>query len=340
MKKGSTKTLIRNFILFIALIVLTLWVILKDQSITAITDVLKNVKITYVYIGIGCMTIYLFLEGINMRRTLRALNEKVSIMQAFKYSLIGFFFSSITPAASGGQPMQIYYMHKDKIAVSNSTLALLINLTSMQISTISIAIISLIYNYSYVNDIIRACVIIGILLNSSALVLLVIGVFTKRLSRGLIKLAFRLLKVFKVKNITQKKYKLVRELKKYQDSAKYIKENKPLMLKTLATTIVQFTIYYSIAYWTYKALGFSGRGIVEITTMQAVLFASVSGIPSPGAVGVSEGIFIEIFRNIYSTNIIKSATLLNRGVNFYLFVLISGIVVIINQMRIKDDLKE
>ena len=141
MKKGSTKTLIRNFMLFIALILLTLWVILKDQSITAITDVLKNVKLTYVYIGIGCMAIYLFLEGINLRRTLRALNEKVSIMQAFKYSLIGFFFSSITPAASGGQPMQIYYMHKDKIAVSNSTLALLINLTSMQISTISIAII-------------------------------------------------------------------------------------------------------------------------------------------------------------------------------------------------------
>ena len=67
--------------------------------------------------------------------------------------------------------------------------------------------------------------------------------------------------------------------------------------------------------------------------MQAVLFATVSGIPSPGAVGVSEGAFIEIFRNIYPTNMIKSVTLLHRGINFYLFVLISGIVVIVNDIK-------
>ena len=132
MKKGNTKKLIRNFIVFVGLIFLTLWVILKDQSITEIVDVLDNVKMQYVIIGIVCMAVYLILEGVNMRRTLKALGEKVTFMQSVKYSLIGFFFSSITPAASGGQPMQIYYMHKDKISVANSTLALLINLTSMQ----------------------------------------------------------------------------------------------------------------------------------------------------------------------------------------------------------------
>ena len=36
MKKGNTKKLIRNFIVFVGLIFLTLWVILKDQSITDI----------------------------------------------------------------------------------------------------------------------------------------------------------------------------------------------------------------------------------------------------------------------------------------------------------------
>ena len=136
MKKGSIKKIIRNFIVFVGLIFLTLWVILKDQSITEILDVLNNVTMKYVYIGIACMAVYLVLEGVNIRRTLKALGEKTTYIQCIKYSLIGFFFSSITPAASGGQPMQIYYMHKDKIKVANSTLALLINLTSMQITTI------------------------------------------------------------------------------------------------------------------------------------------------------------------------------------------------------------
>ena len=72
--------------------------------------------------------------------------------------------------------------------------------------------------------------------------------------------------------------------------------------------------------------------------MQAVLFATVSGIPSPGAVGVSEGAFMEIFRNVYLKSMMSSAVLLNRGINFYLFVIISAIVTLVN--HIKSDSEE
>ena len=333
MKKGNTKKLIRNFIVFVGLIFLTLWVILKDQSITEILDVLDNVRMQYVVIGIICMAVYLILEGVNMRRTLKALGEKVTFMQSVKYSLIGFFFSSITPAASGGQPMQIYYMHKDKISVANSTLALLINLTSMQITTITLAIFSLIVNYKFMNNVLIVLFIVGISLNATALLLLLISILSKRLSKGLIKIAIIFMKIFRVKNRFSKEKKILKELKMYQASAKYVKGNRKLILRIFITTIIQFSIYYSIAYWTYRSLGFNGSNIFELTTMQSVLFATVSGIPSPGAVGVSEGAFIEIFRNIYPTHMIKSATLLHRGINFYLFVLISGIVVIINDIK-------
>ena len=337
MKKGNTKKMIRNFGIFIALIILTLWVILKDQSITEIIDVFSNVKMQYVYIGIICMAIYLILEGVNIKRTLKTLGEKVTFIQSIKYSLIGFFFSSITPAASGGQPMQIYYMHKDRISVANSTLALLINLTSMQITTITLAIFSLIVNYRFMNKVLIILFIVGISLNASALVLLLISILSKRLSRALIKFAIRILKMFRVKNRFSKEKTILKELKLYQESAKYVKKNKVLMLKIFITTIIQFSIYYSIAYWTYRALGFSVNNIFELTTMQSVLFATVSGIPSPGAVGVSEGAFIEIFRNIYPVHMIKSATLIHRGINFYLFVLISGIIVIVNDIKSRKE---
>lgn len=330
---GSTKKTIRNFAVFVVLILLTLWVILKDQSITEIIDVFSNVKMQFVFIGILCMVVFLALEGINMRRTLKELGEKTSLKHCIKYSLIGFFFSSITPAASGGQPMQIYYMHKDNISVANSTLALLINLTSMQITTISLAIFSLIINYKFMNRVLIILFCIGIFLNGSALVLLLISILSRRISKALIEFAVKILKFFKVKNLYRKKKKFLKELRLYQDSAKYVKNNRKLMLKIFITTIIQFSIYYSIAYWTYRALGFSQINIFELTTMQSVLFTTVSGIPSPGAVGVSEGAFIEIFRNVYPTNMIKSATLIHRGINFYLFVLISGIVVIVNDIK-------
>lgn len=325
--------LIRNFILFILLIIITFAVLLKGEDITQILNILGSVKIQYVLIGILCMAIYISCEAINIGRSLKTLNEKSTFIQNLKYALIGFFFSAITPAASGGQPMQIYYMHKDKISVSNSTLALLLNLTSMQIITIGFALVSLCFNYQYLNGVLIVFFIVGILLNLSALVLLLIAIISKRLSRGMVHFAEKVLKFFRVKNIDAKKEKLEKELEQYHESAVYIKQNKKIMIKILLTTLVQFFAYYSVTFWTYKALGMNEANILEITSMQSVLFAIVSGIPSPGAVGVTEGAFTEIFRNIYPGAMMSSAILLNRGINFYFFVIFSGIVTIVNHIR-------
>lgn len=335
MKMKKTKKLLRNLIIFIVLIVLTFYIILKDQNTSEILNVLSSVKKEFIIIAIICMCLFMICEAINIGRTLKALNEKSSFLKNLKYTLIGFFFSSITPAASGGQPMQIYYMHKDKISVANSTLALLINLTCVQIVTISVALISLIFNYEYLNGALIGFFILGITLNLSALALLLISIFSKRMTKGIINIVIKILKFFKIKNIEGKQEKLENELTKYQGSATYIKTNKLLILKALITTYIQYMLYYSISYWVYRSFGLTEYNILEILSMQSVVYATVSGIPSPGAVGVSEGAFIEIFKSVYSKTMVNGAMLLSRGVNFYLFVIISSVVVGINAIRDK-----
>ena len=329
------KKYLRNLILFMLIILLTFYIILKDQSITKIIEVLSSIDLKYILIAIICMLIYLICEAINIGRTLKVLGEKSTFYKNIKYAMIGFFFSSVTPAASGGQPMQIYYMNKDKLSVANSTLSLLINLTSMQIVTISIAIISLFFNYEYMNSILIGLFVLGIFLNSTALGLLLVSVFSKRMTKGLINIKIKILEFFKIKNIEDKKNKLENELNKYQSSATYIKSNIKVIVKILITTYIQFLIYYSISYWVYRSFGLKEYNILQIISMQSVLFATVSGIPSPGAVGVSEGGFLEIFRNVYSESILHEAMLLNRGVNFYLFVIISSVIVMLYTVRDK-----
>ena len=71
--------------------------------------------------------------------------------------------------------------------------------------------------------------------------------------------------------------------------------------------------------------------------MQSVLYATVSGIPSPGAVGVTEAAFMGIFKNVYPEEIISSAVLLNRGINFYLFLIISGVITAVNHLLVRSD---
>ena len=334
---AKNKRTIKNLIIFILLIILTFYIILKDQDITEIAKVLQSVKLEYVLIAIIAMLIYFFLETVNMGRTLKTLNEKSSFMQNLKYVLIGFFFSAITPAASGGQPMQIYYMHKNGISVANSTLSLLINLCSFQIITISFAMISLFFNHKYLTTGLVWLFIIGVTLNSIALALLLIGIFSKKLSAWLVKIAVKILSFFKIKNIEDKQEKLEKELFKYQGSAAYIKQNRIVMLKTILTTFIQILFYYSIPFWVYCAFGFGEYNIIQIISLQAILYATVSGIPLPGAVGVSEGGFLGIFKNVFTTSTLNSAMILNRGISFYLFVLISAILVISQTFAINKE---
>ena len=341
MKK--TRKIIFNLIFFFILIDVTFYVLLKDQNILDIFNLMLNSNKAFILIAIFCMFLYLTLEGVNMRRTLKISgNKDVNLANTLKYSFIGFFFSAITPAASGGQPMQIYYMHRDRVSASGSTLALLMNLCSFQIVTISMALFSLVFLGHYLQGGMIALFVIGIALNSTALALLIIGIFSRRISKWFVNFAIKVLKKFKVKNIDAKVEKLNHELEKYQTTSKYIKQNKNVMWKMLLTTFIQIIIYYTIPYWVYRAIGFNDVNIIKMIGLQAMLYATVSGIPLPGAVGVSESGFMNIFKQIFTAETISGAMLINRGVSFYLFVIISGIVVAINMFKSKkeDKIKE
>lgn len=335
-KAKKIKKTIKNLIVFILLIGLTFYLIFKDQNVLEILNIAVSVKKRYILVAIIAMCLYLLGETINITRILKELGEKSTFLRNIRYTLIGFFFSSITPAASGGQPMEIYYMHKEKIAVANSTLALLVHLTSFQIVTITLGILSTILHFEIVKSGLIYLVVLGILLNSTALTLLAISIFSKRLSKGLINFAVKVLRFFRIPNIEKKQESLEKELEKYQESAVYIKEHKKLMIKTLVTTFIQVIIYYSIPYWVYLAFGFTGYNFFQIVTLQAMLYATVSGIPSPGAVGVSEGAFIEIFKGVFPATMMNSAILLNRGASFYLFVIISAIITTITALKTKN----
>ncbi len=329
----KTRKFVKNFIFFIILIAITFYILFKDQDINDIWQALSNVNRWYILIAILSMSGYVLCESINAKRNLQTLKEEVSIINCIKYTLVNIFFSGITPSSTGGQPMEVYYMHKDGVKVSNATLTVLIQSCSFQIVTLSLAIASIFFNISYMTTGLMLLFIIVFILNSIIFILYLVSIFSRRLSNSAINFLVKVLRKFKVKNIEEKEEKYRKGLKSYQASAKYIKANKKVILKTLITTIFQMLFYYSITYWVYRSFGLKEYSIIKIIAMQAFVYTSTSGIPLPGAVGVSEGNFIALFKNVFMQNVVTSAMLLSRGVSFYLLVIASGIVILIDTIK-------
>ena len=327
---------IRNISIFLLLIYLIFYFIFRGQNFEEILNLIGKVDIKYIILAIIFVSFFVICDGFNIRKMLRNLNEKTTIWKCIKYSLIGFFFSAITPAASGGQPMQIYYMHKDNIKVENSTLTFLINLSCMQVATISLALFNIIFNYKYMELPMILLFILGIFLNLSALTFLLISIFSRRVSKGIINFLVKVMKFFRLKNIEEKKEKLKNGLQKYQKNAKEIRTRKPVILKNLIRTYIQYLSLFSVTYFVYRALGFSEYNMFNLIATQAVLYGTVSGIPLPGSVGASESAYLTLFEHIYKDkNMLETAMVVDRFINFYLLVAISFFVVIINDIYVK-----
>ena len=335
MNKNIKKT-IRNLIIFILLIILTFSLILKNEDLTQIFGIIGNVKIEFVIFAVLSMCLYFLAESFNIWRILKILGEKVNIFKAIKYTLVGFFFSSITPCASGGQPMEIYYMYKDDISRSYSITALLVQLCCFQIVTIGFGIISAIINADMLKDGLLALFILGVMINGTGLTIMMVCLFSKRMAKWLINVLIKILKFFKYKKIEKKKQELEEGLEKYNYGSEFIRKHKIIFVKSLLVVIFQMAMYYLVPYFLYRSFGLNEFNVIKLITIQAILYCSVSGLPFPGAVGVSEGVFLKIYTGIYGTAILSSAMLLNRGVNFYLFVILSSILVLITSIVQKD----
>lgn len=335
-KKKAVLRIVGNFLLFILLIVLTFWIIFKDQNITELIKIVKSAKSLYVILGIILMFLFHLTEAYNLQSILKWFDEKISLLKALKFTLIGFFFSSITPAASGGQPVEIYYMTKEKISGAKSTISLLVQLCGYQISTISFGIICAILNPAILKGGLIWLFLLGLTINGFALSIMLICVFSKKITQKIITFAIGILKFFRVKNIEDKKQRLEAGVEKYNNSSFYIKTHKKEFIKAILRVFLQIAFYYSVPFCVYKAFGLNSYNLYQIFTMQAVLYTTVSSLPLPGAIGISEAVFLAIFEPAFGSGLLNGAMLLSRGITFYLYVIVSLIVVIFNALKMKN----
>lgn len=319
-----------NIFFFNIFVLLTFYIVFKNNNIGNIIETIKSVNFIFISMAILAMFIFILCEGINIRRVLKTCGIKISFVKSFKYALVGFFFSSVTPGASGGDPAQLYFMCKDKLPVANSALALLVELSSFQFVSIMIAVVGFIYNYDLlINSIgnIKYLMLLGLIINIIIFLCLLIMLFSRVFAYKLMKIICQILKLFKYKKLDAFKRKFSNQIEEYHKCAIYLKSNKLVIVKIILTTTFQLILYHSIPYFVYLSFGLKEVNYITFIFMEAILYISVSSLPFPGSMGVSEGGFMIMFKMFFPANILSSAMLLSRGINFYLFVIISALLI-------------
>lgn len=327
----------------ILLVLLTGLFLFKDRDITAIPQALAGANPYYMLAGIGAIAAFFALEARGIQILLQPLAGGMGYMQTYKYALIDFYFSSITPGCSGGQPSQAFFMYKDNIPLSASSLALLTFNMVYHFAIILFAVAIAIWAPGDILSGIGAFKILlvyGLTIQFLLIILYLLAIFNRKLiCRIIYCLAAFLTKIRLVKDPEKFRAKAALQIDAYCQGACYIKNHPLLLLRTIVIVLLHLLMLYSVPYWIYRALGLSGISFMEMITIQAALTICIESLPIPGGIGVAEGGFFLIYTKIFGEGLLLPALLLCRGLNYYLGLLAGGAVSAISFSRTQQQNK-
>ena len=331
------KKMVLSCVFFILLIALTLYVIFSNYDINTIYNNMLLVKPIYL---VGCLLLvclYFIFQGIYMKYILHALDVETTLKKCTFYSVIEFFFSAITPSSTGGQPVQMYYMSKDKIPMRKSLIVLILNTIIFKLYLIVGGILILIFRPDYIFEsrlLIQIFFYLGILIDA----LVILGCYMLMYHKKIIKQAATIF--YKLKKLILKKdydsNRLDELLSKYVNEAKFINSHVKEIVISVILTFIQRTLMFSILYMLYRSFGFKEYTYLEILLLQIFVQISIEGLILPGGVGASEYVSTHMYNVIFGSLSI-SGMILTRTLSFYIPLLvimfIIGIVTKIKYMK-------
>ncbi|MGN1413490.1 MAG: YbhN family protein [Anaerovoracaceae bacterium] len=330
--------------LFILLAAATAWLILREYPLNEILAACSRARPAWLLAAVLMMGFFFSCEAANLGRGLELSGGRPGKRQLLFYALTGFFFSSITPSASGGQPMQLYCMHRDGIPASRGLLALMTELASFQTAAVLLAAggaalyfchgpaglssgagpassMSLTGNtgFSGCGSIVWLF-LAGVILNLLILMALLLLLFSRRAVKFLLAAAFRLPRLSEAQ-----RRKLLGSAAAWRRAAAALRKSPKTAVKLVSTSMVQLCGFCAVPWLIARSLSVEGLSLPLTAGTQAMLYVSVSSLPLPGAVGVTEGGFSVLFQGLFPPALLGCAMILSRLASFYVPLVVSGL---------------
>ena len=333
----SRKKIIFNGVFLAVVFALTIYGVFHGEDLSSMMDAIHRADKRWLIPGIALVAFFIWGESIIIWYMMRSSGIQLKKRTCFLFSSVGFFFSCITPSASGGQPMQIYYMKKEKISIPVSTVILMIVTITYKLVLVVIGIGIAIFGRGFLHKYLEGILpvfYLGLALNIFCVTFMTILVFHPLLAKAIMVKGMKLLeRLHLVKKKDGRLKKLEDSMDTYRDTAAYLKNNPFVIVKVIGITFIQRMALFAVTWFVYQAFGLHGTGFWEILFLQAVISVSVDMLPLPGGMGISETLFLNIFSPVFG-GLLLPGMVLSRGLGYYGELLISAAFTVVAQLTI------
>lgn len=337
MEKGNRQKWIVHICIFVSVMGLSYWSILKNQDFAKMAASIRKLSILSVAEAVFLAVAFVALEGCMIWYLLKGIGEKTGLHLCISYSFIGFFFSGITPSATGGQPMQLYYMKKDGNSLSSASVVLMTVAVMYKFVLVVTGIGLLIFWRQPLREYLQGyypLYFLGLFLNTALVIILLwVMFFPKSIRAVLLKAEAFLVRLRFWKKSDARKNRIDRFLAGYQETVHFLQYHKKMIGMIAIGTFLQRFGAFLLTYVIYRGLGMRGFSIWNIVWLQASVYIAVDMLPIPGAQGITEAMFRSVFINIFTEQYLAVSICITRGISFYLIMLLGFVVFNVRHFR-------
>lgn len=319
--------------IFLAVMLLTFYAVLHGQDPGLVWKALRQMSPLYLFYSVLIAIFFVSAEGCMIWYLLRSIGGKGSILRCISYSFIGFFYSGITPSATGGQPMQLYYMNKDGNSLSGSSVVLMTVAAVYKFVLVLIGLGILFFWNAPLKSYLKAyygLYLLGLALNTLlVIVLLCIMAAPVGMKKLICVLEGFLVRVKILKPSAERLEKIDHFIGGYHDAVSFLLHHPGKVAVVVAFTFLQRCSVFFLAFLVYRGFSLQGAGPWTLMSLQASVYIAVDMLPVPGSQGITELMYANIFTRIFTDGLLMPSLYVNRGISFYFLILVSLAVVVV-----------
>lgn len=302
-------------------------------------DFSELLRLEWGWILLGPLFVFLsvFCEARNLSLILREIGHHRSWRECTVYASSDIYFSSITPSATGGQPAAAFYMTKSGIPLSQSSAVLVLNVTFYTVGLIVFTGIAFLLRpefYASFAPTEKLCVWLGLGFHALLAAVCILFMVSRKMVLLVGGLVIRLLSALHIfKNREEKMQAFRASIETYRSCLTILKKNPSLVFRLLFYSVMQRLILTPITYLVFLSMGIDAS-LVDVVSMQIYCTVGASAVPLPGAMGISEALYVLLFKRfIPDANRCMFSMVLSRSVSGYLAILFCGYVTMSHHIR-------
>lgn len=326
-----------EILFFLLVTALTFYAVFSRNDLLEILSSIQQLNPFYFACAVFSAIFFVCMEGFMIWYLLKFTEKNVSLLRCFSYSFIGFFFSGITPSATGGQPAQLLAMKKDRLSIGNATLSLMTVAVFYKMILVVIGLGILLFWKKGLCTYLGGYMVfyyLGIFLNGLLVILLLlIMLHGNWMENLLLRIEKFFIKIRLCKPSEQRKKAFRRLVADYQETLRFLWKHKPKILFIALCTFFQRCSLFLLTWFIYRGFGLSGHSPLLVMALQASVYIAVDMLPLPGSQGISELMYISVFSPVFTDAFLASSMCVTRGLSFYFLLAIGACTVLLYKIR-------